>query len=88
MDSRRTFYVSYLLRLWVENDRYNGYHQSEAVGWRASLQDPHTQDLLVFVDLEALFAFLLAETARRAPGEGDRPHEAGEANKPAHVPGT
>ena len=81
-------YLSYLLRLWLEDD-CDHKHVTGAHGeWRASLQDPHTQEMQVFTDLKALFDFLLAETARRASGEDARPLEAGRANHPVHVPGT
>lgn len=62
MDKRRP-HRSYLLRLW----------QAEGSAWRASLESPHTGERHGFASLEALFAFLEAETAaaaRRGPQEG------------------
>ena len=88
MDSERGPYVSYLLRLWLEDGREHKDAGRAMNDWRASLQDPHTQEMQVFTDLEALFEFLLAETARRASGEDALQQENGDANHPAHVPGT
>lgn len=69
MNRDSTPYLSYLLRLWLE-DGYEtaqpGNGQSE---WRASLQDPHTQEMRVFDDLEALFNFLVLETKQHASPE-------------------
>ena len=88
MDRERVPYVSYLLRLWLEDGREQRDAGLAKGDWRASLQDPHTQEMQVFTDLKALFDFLLAETARMASGEDARQQENGDANHPSHVPGT
>lgn len=88
MNRERVPYVSFLLRLWLEDDCEHEHAGRAMCEWRASLQDPHTQELQVFADLGVLFDFLLAETARLASGEDARPQEIGGANHPAHVPGT
>ena len=55
MDSapaRPNTYVAYMLRLWQAGSR-------EGIPvWRASLENPHTGERLVFGDTKALFAFL------------------------------
>lgn len=43
-------YVSYLLRMWRESEK--------GAVWRASLQSPHTGDLVGFARLDELFDFL------------------------------
>jgi hypothetical protein len=88
MDHERVPYMSYLLRLWLEDDCEHEHGGRMMCEWRASLQDPHTQEMQVFADLEALFDFLLAETARRTSGEDARQQEIGSANQPAHIPDT
>lgn len=67
MDRHSAPYLSYLLRLWWEDGWEHG--DRDRGEWRASLQDPHTQEMRVFADMEALFEFLLEETALWAPGE-------------------
>lgn len=69
MDRERVPYLSYLLRLWLEDDCEHMHPGETLAEWRASLQDPHTQEMQVFTDLKALFAFLTTETTRRASGE-------------------
>ncbi len=55
MDAVRPRYLAYMLRLWeVEDD--------EGPVWRVSLESPHTGERQVFNSLEALMAFLRAET--------------------------
>jgi hypothetical protein len=72
MDRHPAPYLSYLLRLWWE-DGWEGGRPACAEGeWRASLQDPHTQEMRVFDDLKALFDFLSKETKQRASTEN--PH--------------
>ena len=44
-------YFAYMLRLWLSA-------HSNADRWRASLEDVHTHERLVFVELEELIAFL------------------------------
>ena len=57
-------YQSYLLRLWRT-------HSGEALVWRASLEEPLTQEIRRFDDLPGLVAFLLAQTGQApAGGEG------------------
>jgi hypothetical protein len=51
-------YLAYLVRLWQVQD------QGEFV-WRASLEDAHTGERHGFASLEALVAFLVAETGGR-----------------------
>ena len=58
----RKDYFSYLLRLWRASD-------DAETAWRASLRRPGTEEALGFASLEALFAFLRAETG---VGETDR----------------
>ena len=65
-------YLSYLLRLWWEDGWERGEPASDRGEWRASLQDPHTQEVRVFPDLDTLFQFLLSETAGRVSGESAR----------------
>ena len=59
-------YLAYLLRLWLEDGCETAQSGSGQGQWRASLQDPHTQEMQVFTDLETLFEFLLKETMQRA----------------------
>ena len=48
-------YLSYLIRVWrAPTDTGHT--------WRASLEDPVTQNVHGFKDMESLFAFLLAQT--------------------------
>ena len=62
-------YLAYMLRLWrVGDDRT----------WRASLEDPRTNERYGFADLPALFAFLENLTAPPI-AEEERPHPVGEA---------
>jgi hypothetical protein len=48
-------YRSYLLRLWETGS-------DEKAVWRASLENPMTQECQSFASLKALFAFLEAQT--------------------------
>lgn len=83
MNPSHLTYVSYMLRLWLENEQEHEYTARSQGEWRASLEDPHTQEIQVFADLEALFDFLLKETKQRVSSEKARSHEADEANLPA-----
>ncbi len=65
MDQDRSPYISYMLRLWIENDRDLERTIRGQAEWRASLEDPHTQEMQVFANIKALFAFLQMETDRR-----------------------
>lgn len=55
MATRRRQYQAYMLRLWQVTS-------SDAVVWRASLEDPHTGERKGFADLESLLAFLKTQT--------------------------
>ncbi len=48
--------------------------------WRASLEDPHSQEMRIFADLEDLFDFLLRETERQTSGDDVRLGEAGDVS--------
>jgi hypothetical protein len=50
-------YYAYLLRLWPGDDA------NEPV-WRASLEDPHTRQMIQFARLADLYAHLTALTAQ------------------------
>ena len=65
-------YLSYLLRLWMEDGWEGGQTGCGQGEWRASLQDPHTQEMQVFANLEALFEFLSRETEQRVSTEDAR----------------
>jgi hypothetical protein len=54
-------YQSYLLRLWHT-------HSEGAPVWRASLEDPLTEEVLRFDSLPDLFAFLGVQTSQELPG--------------------
>jgi len=56
-------YRAYLLRLWLARDNGNC--------WRASLEDAHTRELHVFAEMEDVFSYLEALTARDVTGDGD-----------------
>jgi len=66
-DEQPRDYAAYLLRLWREKG-------GGAIGWRASLQDPHSGEKVGFANLEELFGFIRRETAdllernERTPG--------------------
>jgi hypothetical protein len=51
MSQEQADYLSYLLRLWLEND-------SEKPVWRASLENAETGEPKVFASLELLVEFL------------------------------
>jgi len=80
---RQEAYIAYMLRLWRAGSR------DGIPVWRASLENPHTGERLVFGDVEGLFAFLselLASAAEArtpyAPGAalpGDAGQRAGSA---------
>lgn len=65
----RTSYLSYLLRLWRDSER--------ADGWRASLHDPGTGERLGFGSVEELFTYLhrQIETSSGTDGGQDRGYE-------------
>lgn len=70
MGPEKTDYCSYLLRLWRDG---------ATASWRASLEAPGHTSTQMFTDLEALFAFLRAQTS------GDR-ERAVAALEPQAVP--
>ena len=62
-------YLAYMLRLWCVGDDRT---------WRASLEDPQTNERYGFADLPALYAFL--ENLTTPPrAEGELPPLSGEA---------
>ena len=61
----RADYRSYLLRLWRT-------HSGDGPVWRATLEEPLTQEIWRFDDLPGLFRFLHARTAQgTTEGSGD-----------------
>ncbi len=78
MDSataRSHTYVAYMLRLWRAGSR------DGIPVWRASLENPHTGERLVFGDVEGLFAFLSELLA--SAGEARTPFAPGAASPAA-----
>ena len=73
MNKERPEYLSYLLRLWRENDSQET-HGGEATVWRASLERPQAGERQGFASLVDLFAFLESETMSSSPGP-ERPEE-------------
>ena len=62
-----TYYLSYLLRMWYVPA--NGAYE-----WRASLEEPLTQEMYRFEDLQSLLVFLLAQTGQSAQADaGNQP---------------
>ena len=49
-------YISFMLRLWQSND-------ADPATWRASLEDPHTHQVIVFTSLEKLNQYLSDQTS-------------------------
>jgi hypothetical protein len=49
-------YRTYLLRIWRA--------ETPHCGWRASLQDPHTEQRIGFATLEQLFTFLMEQAEK------------------------
>jgi hypothetical protein len=58
MTERQPDYFSYLLRLWRVSRRGSSQAGDEEALWRASLQDPLTDERVNFASLEDLVAFL------------------------------
>jgi len=54
MDSEKTDYCSYMLRLWRDG---------ATASWRASLEAPGRASAQMFTDLDALFSFLRSRTS-------------------------
>jgi hypothetical protein len=69
--TKRTGYLSYLLRLWQTSDK-------EQFIWRASLEQPGTQERQGFATLDELFQFLRDQTTaqREQPGAKDEQWQA------------
>jgi len=65
MNQKTPEVLSYLLRLWREND------QNKRV-WRSSLKDVRSGEQIVFTSLEALFAFLRQQVDVMPDRTGDR----------------
>jgi hypothetical protein len=61
MINRQKQYLSYLLRLWQEQN-------SDPPLWRASLEKPQAGSILGFASLEDLFAYLENETKSSSQG--------------------
>jgi hypothetical protein len=53
-------YLSYLVRLW----RVEGKGEARDQGWRASLEEPLTQRIQRFEDLQSLFKFLQGQVGQ------------------------
>ncbi len=53
--AKHSRYLAYMVRLWQVGSE-------DGPAWRVALESPHTGERQVFVSLEALFAFLRAET--------------------------
>jgi hypothetical protein len=72
-------YISYLLRLWRENDDGDTLREGKVPAWRASLENPRSGGLRGFSSLVDLFHFLWSETTGECgadvlsdrAGEGD-----------------
>jgi hypothetical protein len=65
-------YLSYLLRLWQTND-------PDFPTWRASLEDPHTRQVILFTTLEMLSRYLSGITL-----ESEIPPQTAE-NRPSDI---
>jgi hypothetical protein len=75
MNKMQPEYLSYLLRLWRENDG-EGANGVETALWRASVERPQAGERQGFASLEELFAFLRKETSSGSP-QSERPEEEG-----------
>ena len=64
-------YISYLLRLWRENDDAQSRGRAKIAGWRASLENPHTGERRGFASLTELFEFLRRQAATKSRVETD-----------------
>ena len=65
-------YISYLLRIWQASDA------SENT-WRASLEDPHTRQLVVFRSLEQLICYLEEKITK--PGKANETLHSSDAKR-------
>ena len=68
MKKGRPKYLSYLLRLWRENDDGEVHHGDEQAVWRASLMNSLTGKRQGFSSLQDLFAFLQQATSAAVDG--------------------
>jgi hypothetical protein len=71
---RQGDYVSYLLRMWQDSSDEESL-ASEETPWRASLQSPHSGDLVGFASLDDLFDFLRGQVGLQ-PAAKNVQHEA------------
>jgi len=63
-EEKETHYQAYMLRLWRE---------SADMPWRATLQDPHSQEKVGFASVEQLLAYIRTQTRERpSPPPSDR----------------
>jgi hypothetical protein len=74
-------YISYLLRLWKENDDTQTDQGAKALHWRASLENPRTGERRGFCSLMEMFQFLWGEAtgACGVDSLSDRSGEGGDA---------
>lgn len=63
MSKEQLDYISYLLRIW----RSNG----DETAWRASLQNPHTGEIIGFASIDELCIFLRQQTGIACSSEDD-----------------
>jgi hypothetical protein len=74
-------YLSYLLRLWRAGPGATGARadamRTQGEGWRASLEEIPTGARHAFADLDALCAYLRAQTASRALTDDTDPPDGG-----------
>jgi hypothetical protein len=66
MMDAKPHYFSYLLRLWLVGE-------GSQAAWRASLDDPRTDERLGFPSLEALFDFLKEQVNRESGAKEGSP---------------
>jgi hypothetical protein len=57
-------YAAYMLRLWQVGE-------GERAPWRASLEDPHTGELLAFASMESFLTYIKALTCQGKAGADD-----------------
>jgi hypothetical protein len=63
-------YYSYLLRIWQTENSKNQ-------AWLASLEDPHTRQIVNFTSLEQLFEFIKTQTHTREENPSDNAKPSG-----------
>jgi hypothetical protein len=74
MIKERPGYVSFLLRLWRENDEVQNDHSATQPIWRATLESSRTGELWGFASLRELFAFLRRQTGVVEEGDESKSH--------------